>query len=45
VQEVVASIGRMEKVIKSWTENLKATDYLKDLGIDGRRILKSVSRK
>lgn len=40
-----ASKGKVETAIKFWREDVKVADYSEDLGIDGRRILKSILGK
>jgi hypothetical protein len=36
---------RIEMLYKFWTLNLKERDHLKDLGVDGRIILKYILKK
>jgi hypothetical protein len=45
VRGVRASKGKVETAIKFWREDVKVADYSEDLGIDGRRILKSILGK
>jgi hypothetical protein len=43
--EHVARIGELRKVYKSWSKNLKGSDHLEDLGVDGKVIRQWIFEK
>ena len=42
---LVAGVGDIRKIYKSFSVTLKEISYLEDLGVDGTIILKSISKK